>query len=1010
MKTSSQTNFRVLGPCSAWWRFVCAVIVFLSCMAATIARAQTPTWTAIGPDGGTVQSLAIDPVDPNTLYAGSCGGGIFRTTNAGARWQAINQGLTNAQMYQCVAAIAVDPWNHSTVYSAGSGVFKSTDGGDSWVPMLTNMPVTSMAMDPQIPNTLYAGTWHNGVFKSTDGGSTWNAINNGLYIFTSITHMVVDPLTPNILYVGTGDGNFGAVYKSVDGGDSWNRIGRHFASIIALALAPSDPAILYTFEGGPFGGPAMAKTTDAGATWTYLNVLGPYTWPRALAIDPIDSNTVYAGLTNSVLKTIDGGNTWRDAGLTSIYIDVLAIDPQKPAILYSGTYFDGVFKTTDGATNWSASTTGLAANESVTALAVDPKTPATIYAGIYGGPIGPNRTSNGGASWKRLYGYYSYRVDGFAIDPTTPTTIYAAANGGVLKSTNQGEIWSSPSLPSSVKSLAIDPSSTTTLYAGIGTYSSDNVFKSTDGSGTWGAAGLPNKWVNSFAIDPTATKTIYAGTLSGVFKTTDGAAAWTEVNVGLTGDTRRLSVGSLAIDPSTPTALYAGTAAGVFKSINSAGSWSAASTGIPDTAVNALAINPVTPSTLYAGTDQGVFKSTDGAASWTDISAGLSNKVVLTLAIDPLTPSTIYAGTDGNGIFVLRTTPRSMTFSWALGIEPPFPCVGGYWLGNDGTIPDAPPPDERWVGAGCTVRYFDDEYHIGFDMKLPGPPQDTENHEVFAISPGKVVSRNESTSWGTGNVALLIEHTLDDGSKFLALYGHIRTTLHETSADGKVVHVSADEPIGLVGPYPPTPHLHFGIHKKPVLPADSHHWGAMPKGSWPNTNGFTDPLEWITAFQAKCENATAQRYRPNGATPVHPNGGLIKVADTPTVRNLDVYVLQNGQKRKISSEGRLQQLYGPGRGFGFTDVVIVDDVELAAYPEGPPVIDPIPFTGSGRCEPPGRLIQQRGAGEVSMVTGDCVRRVFTKTAFLKLGYSWCMVTEVDNYYSTDYALGPDITQ
>lgn len=123
-----------------------------------------------------------------------------------------------------------------------------------------------------------------------------------------------------------------------------------------------------------------------------------------------------------------------------------------------------------------------------------------------------------------------------------------------------------------------------------------------------------------------------------------------------------------------------------------------------------------------------------------------------------------------------------------------------------------------------------------------------------------------------------------------------------------------------------------------------------------------------------------------------------------------VYVLQNGQKREISSAQRLYELYGPGRGFDFIDIVIVDQDELNQYPSGPPVFDAIPY--SGLCEPPGRLIQQRGQPKISIVTGGgspCIRQPFSDEAFLRLGYSFCNAAQVDDY-STAYQTGPPILQ
>jgi hypothetical protein len=130
---------------------------------------------SIGPFGGTVFSIAIDPNDPNTIYAGTPGGGIFKSSNGGENWSEVNTGLT----HRTVRALVINPKDSNTVYAGtfGRGVFKSTDGGESWSevnPGLTNRNVTFLAIDPKNSNTIYAGTNGNSIFASYDGGQTWN--------------------------------------------------------------------------------------------------------------------------------------------------------------------------------------------------------------------------------------------------------------------------------------------------------------------------------------------------------------------------------------------------------------------------------------------------------------------------------------------------------------------------------------------------------------------------------------------------------------------------------------------------------------------------------------------------------------------------------------------------------------------------------------------------------------------------------------------------------------------
>jgi photosystem II stability/assembly factor-like uncharacterized protein len=157
-------------------------------------------WTSIGPEGGWIYALAVDPTTPTTLYAGTYGGGVFKSTDGGATWSAVNTGLTNKSVW----ALAIDPTAPNTLYAGTyGGVFKSTNGGASWSAVnsgLTNTAVFALAIDPTDSNTLYAGTYGGGVFKSINGGTTWSATGAGP---TNVLALAIDPSTPTTLYAGT---------------------------------------------------------------------------------------------------------------------------------------------------------------------------------------------------------------------------------------------------------------------------------------------------------------------------------------------------------------------------------------------------------------------------------------------------------------------------------------------------------------------------------------------------------------------------------------------------------------------------------------------------------------------------------------------------------------------------------------------------------------------------------------------------------------------------------------
>ena len=468
-------------------------------------------WHQMGPYGGNISFLAIDPINIQIIYTGTRGGGVFKSTNGGSSWTKMNTGLTNTG----VISLAIDPINTQIIYAGTTewgGVFKSTNGGSSWTKINTGtigIDIYSLAIDPINTQIIYAGTY-GGVFKSTNGGSSWTKMNTGLAGGIWVSSLAIDPTNTQIVYAGTS----GGVFKSTNGGSSWTEI-------------------------------------NTGLTDTYI---------RSLAINPTNTQVVYAGTREEVLKSTNGGSSWANTGLTNTNVSSLAIDPTNTQIIYAGTN-KGVFKSTNGGSNWTEINTGLT-NTGVESLAINPTNTQIIYTGAYGGVF---KSTNGGSSWTEMNtGLTSTTVISLAIDPTNTQIVYAGTNKGVFKSTNGGSNWTAMNtgLTSiNVLSLAINPTNTQIIYAGT---HGGGVFKSTNEGSSWTVmnTGLTSTDGRFLAIDPTNTQTIYAGTYGGgVFKSTNEGSSWTAVNIGLTSTT----VYSLAIDPTNTQIVYAGTNGGVFK-------------------------------------------------------------------------------------------------------------------------------------------------------------------------------------------------------------------------------------------------------------------------------------------------------------------------------------------------------------------------------------------------------------------------------------------------------------
>jgi hypothetical protein len=247
---------------------------------------------------------------------------VFKSTNGGANWSAINNGLTNTYVW----ALAIAPQTPSTVYVGtwGGGVFKSTNGGANWNASnigLTNTYVRALAIDPQTPSTVYVGTGGGGMFKSTNGGANWSAINSGL-TETDVGALAIDPQTPSTVYAGTyawTDG--GGVFKSTNGGANWSAInsGLTDTDVLALAINPQTPSTIYagTWRGGVF----------VNNQTTYYSISGRVTDANN---NPISGVTVSAGAGHTA--TTDSNGYYAFGGLAA---GTYTITPSKSGYTFS---------------------------------------------------------------------------------------------------------------------------------------------------------------------------------------------------------------------------------------------------------------------------------------------------------------------------------------------------------------------------------------------------------------------------------------------------------------------------------------------------------------------------------------------------------------------------------------------------------------------------------------------------------------------------------------------------
>lgn len=304
-----------------------------------------------------------------------------------------------------ITALAIDPTTPSTIYAVAFGkVFKTVDGGASWLKVDTGVPIsieiTALAIDPKTPSTLYAGAKHRpeiegigAVYKSIDGGKSWNEIS-GDQSMAPISALAIDPTTPSTLFSGTDQPEYDiddkSIYKSTDGSESWSKTGPTYQAVLAIVIDPTSPSTLYVATGSG----EVIKSTDGGEHWRRSIVRGSSPFEiHALAIDPMDPSTLYAGAYREVYKSTDGSETWRPLKLEANYSSFvsLAIDPNTPSVLYAGNTDRGVYESRDGGESWHRFNAGFPAR-GVYALAIAPTAPFMLYAGTSKGVWAIERT------------------------------------------------------------------------------------------------------------------------------------------------------------------------------------------------------------------------------------------------------------------------------------------------------------------------------------------------------------------------------------------------------------------------------------------------------------------------------------------------------------------------------------------------------------------------------------------------------------------------------------------
>jgi hypothetical protein len=660
-------------------------------------KAAVASWFSLGPENfaGRILDVKFDPNNVNVIYLGSASGGIWRSTNGGLAWTALEDELPTL----AVGAIGLFPSNSNRILIgtgeptfngdrvSGVGVLKSTDGGSTWSTTRlsyaagTGHGFNSIEVNPTNEVVLAAAT--DGIWRSTDQGDTWTQIgSSGNY-----TDVKWKPGSVDTAYAVRSGGwdPASAVLRSVDGGLSFTSISTGLPPATEmgrtrLGVTGGNPAYLYANISNQQTGEThgLYRSTDGGDSWSLrstTNLLGSQGWyDNMIILYPENPERLFIGGIQ-LYRSVDGGVTFAQVGGAVLHVDhhAAAYRPGTNNNLFVGCD-GGVWESTNRGVDWIDRNAGLVTYQFYD-ICVSQPDPLRAWGGTQ---------DNGTDGWVNSTTW----LDGLGADgmvcnghPVDALTVYGEHQQGVhFKSTNGGFGWFSINNGIAgggnwVTPVDLDPRNGDHLF----TASSAGVYRSTDGGANWVNVDATQQpiWIS---ISPADSQVVWtAGWNFGRYSTDDGQT-WNSTNAP------GFPVGNLTkilahpLDRSTALATFSSYAsvARVIRTTDFGATWQNVSGNLPLLPVNAIAVDPQDAARWYIGTDVGVWATANEGQTWVPFETGLPNVVVTDLEIQNATRK-LRAGTYGRGLWEIDLTavttvgPGAPAGAIDLMLDPPYP-------------------------------------------------------------------------------------------------------------------------------------------------------------------------------------------------------------------------------------------------------------------------------------------------------------------------------------------------
>src|SRR5271165_5584963 len=629
---------------------------------ASAGAAVTPSsdWSLIGPDGGNVRSLAYDPSDPSRLMLGTSAGQIFVSQDGGKSWAPLAHLGTGDDLV--IDHIVFDPTNPKTIYAGGWGlyhddegdVFRSDDGGATWKMLegAHGKSIRALSMAPSDHNVLVIGAL-DGVFRSTDAGATWvkmtpenpEVLENHASMKNFVS-VAIDPQNPDVVYAGTRH----LAWKTSNGGQSWHNIKDGMlddSDVFSIIVDPKMPSRVYASAcSGIYKSDNYADLFHRVQGMPHSAIR-----TRVLKQDPVRSSIVYAGTTGGMWKTLDGGARWTLVTKDDVVVNDVLIDPRNPDRVLIATDRGGVLASNDGFANlkYQQSNRGFS-HRMVGAMITDRKDPNRLYVGIVNDKVhgGLFSTDDLGKSWLQVSKGLEDR-DILSLQQAENGALFAGTNHGIFTLASLNGAW----LPATMirgpvpewqpkPEPAPEPVAKKTTKTTAGKTSAAHKAPVTAKKKEPVEVPIPIAIAPRVRSIQITDKAWYAATNEGLFISVDGGKKW--YGTPIEGESDFVAANDYSDGTLTLASIKR-----LFISHDAGRTWSEVAAPNYVTGVYNFTMTPDT--SLWLGAREGAIRSNDGGKTWAHIMSGLPPSYVLGVNYDAKAQRLLATAMNSRGVF-----------------------------------------------------------------------------------------------------------------------------------------------------------------------------------------------------------------------------------------------------------------------------------------------------------------------------------------------------------------------